>query len=453
MELPNYFLADLSDPSTLTQKLISEACETLKQNRERFLLPRSTDSIIHLLATLGRDWRDRDYPFRKMVLDQGPERTGFTRETLTIGLNQFFAQVTRENLEALVLQDFGSLRRMDELCSSEIEIKSNRASITRGPDLIAHFTGGALPNPTLSSMITGLLCRSAQFFKCATGTSFIPRMFAHSLYIVEPKLGSCLEVAEWKGGTENLDAALLAQASCVTATGTDQTVESLRTRVPHGARFLSYGHKLSFSFVAREMLSQIERDPVVKAAADDITAWDQLGCLSPHIIYVETGGSDSPHKFAEDLATELGEREKIEPRGSVEQGVAAAITARRMLYDARASDGEHTRIWQSAGSTAWTVVYEEDPQWQLSCLNRFVYVKPVATLPALLHALAPVQPHLSTIGLAAPASRARDIALEFSRFGASRICRIGQMQNPPLTWRHDGRPSLGDLVSWSDFEF
>jgi len=26
------------------------------------------------------------------------------------------------------------------------------------------------------------------------------------------------------------------------------------------------------------------------------------------------------------------------------------------------------------------------------------------------------------------------------------------MQNPPLTWRHDGRPALGDLVMWTDVE-
>jgi hypothetical protein len=26
------------------------------------------------------------------------------------------------------------------------------------------------------------------------------------------------------------------------------------------------------------------------------------------------------------------------------------------------------------------------------------------------------------------------------------------MQNPPLTWRHDGRPALGDLVTWTDME-
>ena len=124
-----------------------------------------------------------------------------------------------------------------------------------------------------------------------------------------------------------------------------------------------------------------------------------------------------------------------------------------MLYETRSLDGDHTKIWQSEGSTAWTVVYEEDPQWQLSCLNRFIYVKAVGTVSQFLLAAAPVQAHLSTVGLAAQGDRVRELALEFSRFGATRICPLGQMQNPPLTWRHDGRPTLGDLVTWSDLEF
>ena len=44
------------------------------------------------------------------------------------------------------------------------------------------------------------------------------------------------------------------------------------------------------------------------------------------------------------------------------------------------------------------------------------------------------------------------LANELARWGASRICPLGKMQSPPLTWRHDGRPSLGDLVMWTDWE-
>ena len=37
-------------------------------------------------------------------------------------------------------------------------------------------------------------------------------------------------------------------------------------------------------------------------------------------------------------------------------------------------------------------------------------------------------------------------------WGVTRVCPLGQMQNPPLTWRHDGRPALGDFVTWVDWE-
>ena len=42
MNLPNYFLADLPPEATLSPAMITEACQTLKRNRERYLASRST---------------------------------------------------------------------------------------------------------------------------------------------------------------------------------------------------------------------------------------------------------------------------------------------------------------------------------------------------------------------------------------------------------------------------
>ncbi len=103
-------------------------------------------------------------------------------------------------------------------------------------------------------------------------------------------------------------------------------------------------------------------------------------------------------------------------------------------------------------STAWTVVFEHDTRFQFSCLNRFIYVKPVPDLAAVLRGVDAVRRQVSTVGIAAPPEKGRELALQFARWGATRICPLGQMQNPPLTWRHDGRPALGDLVTWTDFE-
>ena len=59
---------------------------------------------------------------------------------------------------------------------------------------------------------------------------------------------------------------------------------------------------------------------------------------------------------------------------------------------------------------------------------------------------------VSTVGIAATEDRAKEIAIELAHWGVTRICPLGQMQNPSLLWRHDGRPSLGDLVTWTDWE-
>jgi hypothetical protein len=300
--------------------------------------------------------------------------------------------------------------------------------------------------------VLGLLSRSGQFVKCASGTAFLPRLFAHSLYQVEPKLGACLEIAEWKGGRLDLEQTLYREADCVTATGNDETLAEIRGRLPAHARFLGYGHRVSFGYITHEALSSYGAKRIATRAAADVVAWDQQGCLSPHLFYVDHGGAVSPELFAEMLAAELAKREAVEPRGEITVSEAAEIASRRALYDVRAAASPDTRQWQSQGSTAWTVVYEADSVFQFSCLNRFIYVKAVANLTEALQAAEAVRGQVSTVGLASSGEKAEQVATEWARWGATRICAIGQMQNPPLAWRHDGRPSLGDLVTWTDWE-
>ena len=452
MNLPNYFLADLPPEATLSPGMISEACQTLKRNREQYLANRSTQSLVNLLDNLAANWLEPEFPFRKYALENAGA-IGFSRQTLERGLDNFFKQLAREHFHSLLVEEFGDVKRLDEMCATSIEEKSSRAAIARAPEFQVHICAGNLPNPTLTSIVFGLLLRSAQFVKCASGSSFLPRLFAHSIYDAEPKLGACLEIAEWRGGNPDLENALFAEADCVTATGGDETLDEIRKRLPLKTRFLGYGHRVSFGFATAEVLHGARGKKIVAAAADDVIAWNQLGCLSPHVIYVESGGGISPEHFAQLLAEELGRRELIEPRGELPAEHAAAIASRRAFYEVRAAHSpEHTQHWCSKDSTAWTVVFEADARFQLSCLNRFIYVKPVTDLKTALENADSVRGKVSTVGLAAPEEKIHDLATQLARWGATRVCPLGQMQNPPLTWRHDGRPALGDLVTWTDLE-
>ena len=444
--LPDYFLADLPRDAVLTPDMVAEACRNLKFNRTRFLADRNTASIIQLLSGLAEDWLVSDFPFRKEALEKSAALTGFAPATLARGLDAFFSEVNRDNLEALLEQELGHPLRLDQMIGSQTR------AIARGPELLVHITAGNVPAPSFMSIVLGLLVRSAQFIKCATGTSGLVRLFAHSIYHRDPKLGACLEVAEWPGGRTDLEQPLFEAAECVTATGADETLLAIRNRLPPYVRFLGYGHRVSFAYIAHEMLTRHGARELAAKAALDIIAWNQLGCLSPHVIYSEIGGSVGPEQFAALLGEELQKAETTEPRGTISVEESAQITSKRGFYQVRAAASAETQLWQSTDSTAWTVVYEQDPQFQLSCLNRFVFVKPVRDLADALHNAASVKGKVSTIGVAAPRQRAEDLALQFARWGATRICPIGRMQNPPLTWRHDGRPALADLVTWTDWE-
>jgi len=454
MALPNYFLADLPPDAALSPAMITEACQTLKRNRAQYLASRPTDSLVRLLGAVGESWLKPDNAFRRLALEgSGPAEAGFSRGTLQKGLDHFFRQLTPDNFRALLEQDLGHAGCLDQFVALPGEKNSGRAVLAVGPAFLAHITAGNLPVPALMSLVLGVLTRSAQFVKCARGAAFLPRLFAHSLYEADPKLGACLEVAVWPGGDASLETALFAEADCVTATGGDEALAAIRSQLPFQTRFIGYGHRVSFGYVAGEVLSRFYSGRVVSWTADDVVAWNQLGCLSPHVIYVQTGGEVPPEKFAELLADELDRREQMEPRGELPAEHAAAIASRRGIYEVRAAHAPgETRHWCSKNSTAWTVVYEADARFQLSCLNRFIYVKPVPDLAEALQQAGAIPGRISTVGLAVPEHQMAERAAQLAVAGVPRVCPLGRMQNPPLTWRHDGRPALGDLVTWTDLE-
>jgi Acyl-CoA reductase (LuxC) len=452
MNLPDYFLADLPPEATLSPSMIAEACQTLRRNRERYLTNRSTEQIIGVLSAVALDWLQDDYPFRKLALERGPVATGFSRATLAHGLDVFFGLLTQESVHALIRQDLGHVQRLDAFSASDSERQFHQAALVRGPELLVHITAGNIPSPALLSIVLGLLVRSAQFVKCARESSLLPRLFAHSIRGVEPKLASCLELAEWPGGTTTLEEPLFAEADCLTATGSDETLAAIRSRLPQRTRFLGYGQQVSFGFVTRDALQGYGVKELAAAAAEDVVAWNQMGCLSPHVFYVQSGGALSPEQFAEQLAEELTARETTHPRGELTVHESAVISLKRDFYRVRAAAECETRIWHSEDSTAWTVVFEGDARFQVSCLNRFIYVKAVADLAEALQNAESVRDKTSTVGLAAPGPDARELATQLAHWGVTRICPLGQMQRPPLTWRHDGRPALGDLVTWTNWE-
>jgi hypothetical protein len=451
MNLPHLYLADVAPATALTPALVQESCFNLRRSAERELARRGTDEIVTVLDKLGEAWRDPAYPLLRLALDLGPQQTGFSRPTIEAGLTSFFQELTAARLTRLIDQDLGDAERLDYWCASPAEAGAGKRAVATGPLVMAHVAAGTLPNSVFHTLVLGLLSRSAQFVKCASGASFFARLFAHSLHQLDRKLGACLEVAEWKGGHAELDGELFHHSDLVTVNGSDEAVSAIRKHLPAGKRFLGYGNRVSFGYVSVRAATE-QGEALAAAFAKDVAAWDQLGCLSPQVIYVQNRAGLGPEGFAALLAKELEAVEKTQPRGRLDVRDAATIASRRSFYEVRAAHSGDTRLWCSPGSTAWTVVYEAEPLFQGSCGHRFVYVLGAADVTAALQGADRLMGKVSCIGLGAADDEREALALEFARWGVSRVCRPGRMQSPPLTWRHDGQPSLASLLTWTDLE-
>ena len=72
MNLPNYFIADLPGEHSISPRLVTDACQTLKRNREQFLLGRSTASIVAMVIATAQGWLEPG-PFRRLAIERGVE--------------------------------------------------------------------------------------------------------------------------------------------------------------------------------------------------------------------------------------------------------------------------------------------------------------------------------------------------------------------------------------------
>jgi hypothetical protein len=262
---------------------------------------------------------------------------------------------------------------------------------------------------------------------------------------VNAELGRGVLFLDWEGGDEEMEREVFAASDAIIINGGDDAVESVRRRLPTGVKFLGFGHRVSLGCVAREKLTGEELPALAEAAAYDVSIWDQQGCLSPHCIYVEKGGGVSAGEFAEALAVEMGRFEAKHPRGKISLEEAAAFERIRGAYEFRASADKNVKVFGDE-QNRWAVIYEQEAMWATSCLNRLVFVKPIARLEDLPKHLAAVQGKLSCIGLAADNSRAAQLRDVFAQCGAPRLCPLGQMHRPPLSWPRDGHAALRELT-------
>jgi len=353
---------------------------------------------------------------------------------MTPAFAPWLGEVTVENLRELLQAELGDARALDDFQPRGPRHFSKAVA----PRTILHIVSGNTPHAGLQSLFRGLLLGSHNWVKLPTGG--LPEIAAFR-DALPAELAARVELAE------TLPEEWLGRAEAVIVFGADATIEEFRRRTQAGQIFVAHGHRVSFGVVCDADAE------AARAAARDASLFDQRGCQSPHLFYVQ-GGAARVLGWAAALAREMEIFNQTQPRAKLAPADAARIYTLREEWRFRATGAAgEAAVWTSAGSTDWTVIGDvRDSAFVASPADRVVFVKPLPEpLAALPAALGPARRHLGAVGFW-PATVAHGRELAALDLPAARLCPIGRMQTPPLTWHQDGLPPLGALVRWVDLE-
>ena len=123
-------------------------------------------------------------------------------------------------------------------------------------------------------------------------------------------------VAPWRGGDADVEAIVFGEADLVVASGSDAAIAAIQARVAR--RFIGHGHKISFAVIGRERLDDdAAARQLARRLAYDVSLWDQQGCLSPQLCYIESGWQRVPGAICRDAgAGARGLRQRSCRRGA-----------------------------------------------------------------------------------------------------------------------------------------
>jgi hypothetical protein len=215
---------------------------------------------------------------------------------------------------------------------------------------------------------------------------------------------------------------------------------------PATTRVVGYHHRLGVAMVGRDAFTGAAAD-----LARSVALFEQRGCVCPHHVWVEEGGSVEPMDFAKRVADALAALESALPSAPLSPDEASAVQQLRGTAELQAvtSGG---RVWHGGAEAPWTVVFEPQAVPGPGTLARGVRVRPLTDLSNAVEQLAPLGAHLQTVGYAGFDGRLDRLTEIVGRTGASRVVPLRSMPFPPPWWLHDGRGPLRDLVRWVEVE-
>jgi len=408
------------------------------------------DDILEILDRVGKKWADESYRLRKNALKILPNLIGFSVEMVEQGLNAISHICNRENLEKRLHGELGGKRALEDWLPRPNLLHDVKA-IPRGP--VLHMAAGNVFVGAVDSLVCGIITKNANILKMSHADPVFPMMFLESLKECDPKnyIWKNQALLFWKGGDDSIEIPLLESDLTVVFWGGKEALMSVRSKIGHNTRLIENGPRYSFAICEGHLVTGDISDQVIEGLAYDLCRWDQQACSSPHIVYVIDSNNNSVFNLMTKLSRKLENISKKLPLGELTFDEKVEIRKVRELATFAELKGSGKLICPS--NFDFSLIFEEDPVFKISCLNRTLFFKRVKSLPQLMREITPISSYLQTIGLFISPMLRKICEPQLLAAGAKRLTEWGGMSAGRDGAPHEGSFMLSRLIDWVDREY
>ena len=332
----------------------------LRQNRAKAQDDDWGERLPRAMGRMQALWADSDHPLRHATLEALETCTGHSVGMLNVALS-LLELVSVEDLQKAASSQLtngvkGAFVPLDGLAgrvrffvdgpASELVTRTllrfgsyrHRAWRTeRQPtNMMLGFAAGNVPGTGLLLALLGLSTTERPpviLIRNSRREPIFTSLVLSVLESVDPMLLDTTLVTLWDHEDMAVQEYLVGQSDLVIAAASDETIEDLgrivqRVSTPgHPIRFHGHGHKVSFSTIGREALEDGRKlptgdvplvDAVACLASLDVALWNQQGCLSSRVHFVEEpvgSGYHSPEEYARAVVRSLRDLNRAMPKG------------------------------------------------------------------------------------------------------------------------------------------
>lgn len=472
--------------------------EILNDNRRR--APRGDAFWGRLSAALevvGRRFASPGDPIRKTALESLPGYSGYSEAMIRLTLEGLDLM----SLEGMAARFRGTIPKEAARGWVSIEGLPGRlrfyakggwlgklGGLGRGslfgeleaPGIIVGYGAGNVPGAALLIVLLGLATTLSgeappvMVIKNSRREPIFSPLVLSALAEADPELVSTVAVSIWDYEETDIQETLIGEADLVVAAASDETIGQIRSQIAAAdrrlsrppTRFHAHGHKVSFSAIGAETLVQGLADPTSGRPLIEIAAllagldsvfWDQHGCLSSRIHFVERGDGacHTPMEYAQQLEAQLRLLAAHLPRGA---WPLSQIHDRFDRYKSLESTGQVKVL--SGYDDEFLVAFDQRPldapalsRAVNDCQGRAILVRPVDDLMEVpgkfLRSLPSANLQSLSVATGEPGGGLTERILKFGeacgRCGVTAMRSVGRGAFPQLAYSWDGLIPM-DLV-------